>query len=117
MYKVSNEIVHDISLEVTEEQESIARATIITESGQITAKKPFYLFTNLYEDQDQSSNFHKEARMALSTALSNETEKESEEFEMLQINPINQHEPRILDANDESREDFISFRSFSKVCD
>ena len=55
--------------------------------------------------------------MALSTALSDETEKESEEFEMLQINPINQHEPRILDANDESREDFISFRSFSKVCD
>ena len=55
--------------------------------------------------------------MALSTALSDETEKECEEFEMLQINPINQHEPRILEANDESKEDFISFRSFSKVCD
>ena len=55
--------------------------------------------------------------MALAIALFDETEKICEEIEMLQINPIDQHEPSILEANDESKEDFISFRSFSKVCD
>ena len=55
--------------------------------------------------------------MAFSTALFDETEKVCEEIEMLQINPINQHEPSILEANDESMEDFISFRSFSNLCD
>ena len=55
--------------------------------------------------------------MAFSTALFDGTEKDCEEIEMHQINPNNQHEPRILEANDESKENFISFKSFSKLCD
>ncbi len=52
--------------------------------------------------------------MALSTVHFDETEKVFEEIEMLQINPINQHELNILET---SKKDFISFRSFSKMCD